>query len=229
MIIVNGVPKSGGTLVVVYIRSCGITLEPGGLIAYGSSRSMTLRGGKPWNSVRTLSEVLAHTANDRVIGAHVNDKAGLHPHPVVFVYRNPRNVLISYVRWTAVSMNWQAARAQPSVHDISRRIDNAAINTITNNLRCFTGWLEKATMIVRFEDFIQRPRDVAEGLCQTLDIPMADPDAVLGDKTPWITPQYRGTWSGQLSDWSEIWDERIDAKWRAAGGRELEADYGYRL
>jgi hypothetical protein len=64
-------------------------------------------------------------------------------------------------------------------------------------------------------------------MCASLGIEPADPMKALGDRAPWVTQGYRGTWSGRHSDWRALWTDEIDAAWEAAGGPEVERLYGY--
>lgn len=225
MIVVNGVMKSGTTLLVQYIRECGIEMEPGGLIAPAGRRLM-IKGGKPWGEVRPLQEALSHYAPDRLMSGHINDRIDLSPHTVVQIIREPRNILVSEARWRAVNLDWQNAKQEPPVDRVRQEILKA-IGSLLERLLGQVGWLKKADVVIRFEDFVERPETTAALLCSTLGIRYADPRGVLGDGAPWITKTYRGTWSGRHSDWRGYWNEKIEAAWRSAGGPGVAELYAY--
>jgi hypothetical protein len=225
VIIVNGVPKSGTTMIVSYLTSCGLALEPGGLVADpGEPLTMTKSG--PWPKVRSRGAVLKHRANDRVIGAHVHAGIDLWSHPVVFVFRHPRNVLISWARWVAVGLDWTNA-AEPAPGDVLVQIDAAAIDRTLDRMRAFVGWRDRAVFSIRFVDYVENPKAVSADLCAALGIAPVDPMKAFGDRAPWVTQGYRGTWSGRHSDWRALWTEELDKAWSTAGGPDVERLYGY--
>lgn len=226
MIIVNGVPKSGTTMIVSYLQSCGLRLEPGGLVAEPGDKLNMARGG-PWRRVRSLWEVMNHRANDRVIGAHVHADIDLWSHPVVFVYRHPRNVLVSWSRWVSVGLDWTRAEAEPPLAEVHARMDGEAIERVLGRMRAYVGWRERAAISFRFADYVENPKAVSATICAAVGIAPADPMKAFGDRAPWVTSNYRGTWSGRHSDWRAFWTDAIDAAWNAAGGPDVEALYGY--
>jgi hypothetical protein len=72
---------------------------------YADQRSLRLQGGPPWGKVRSLDEILADHSHDRVISGHIRSGIDLTGHTVIFIYRYPRDVLISYARWRAANWN----------------------------------------------------------------------------------------------------------------------------
>src|SRR5690606_1664207 len=99
---------------------------------------------------------------------------------------------------------------------------------VVEQCRCFHGWLSRSDVAVRFEDFIADPATTGKTITDALGISFADPSKVIGEATPWVTLRYRGTWSGKLSDWRQVWNDTVDAQWKDAGGYEVEAAYGYK-
>lgn len=227
MIIVNGAPKSGTTMLVTYLQTCGLILEPGGLMAYPGDKPLVMRGGKPWGDVRSLDEVLDHFDKDRVVGAHVGDHVEFPGHLVVFTYRNPRDMVVSQARWRAVGLDWTNVKEQPSESEVRAHITNGLIREVLTTMRSFEGWLLKADATVEFSEFVKKPHLTAARLGTALHMSMADPEDMLGDKAPWVTEEYRGTWSGQHSDWRQVWDQRLDEVWTAWGGLDVERAYGF--
>lgn len=228
MIITNGVPKSGNWLLVNYLQGCGLKLEPGGLMAYHAPYKLRMVGGKPWGKSRTLEEILADKRDDRVLSGHFADSVDLPGHRVAFIYRNPRNVLVSYARWHAVNSDWtNKTRSQPAEAAVRKHFGSNWFVNIMNMHRVFHGWLEKADVAVRFEDFQDWPEEVGHRISDALDIPFCDPREVMCENAPWVSSAYQGTWSGKHSDWREWWDNELEALWHRHGGPEIEESYGY--
>lgn len=227
LIIANGVPKSGTTLLVSYLVACGVTLEPGGLIADETTdERLVLRGGWPWGKVRGLADVLADRRTDRVIGAHCPADVALDGHTVVLIFRHPRDVLLSTARWRAVGLDWTRAKEPPRAA-VDRHVTDLAVASILRQFEAYAPWLDRADGKVRFRDFIERPHETAAALCARLGIEPVDPATVLGDAVPWLTESYRGTWSGKNTDWRAYWNRDYEAMWRTFRGPEIERRYGY--
>lgn len=211
MIIANGVPKSGTTLLVTYLRCCGCIMEPGGLIADRHGMQPAMEVKEPWGKGRTFQEIMDHEAIDRVVGAHLHDEVSLPAHhKVAFIARHPRNVFISWARMVAPD-------------DPGSLFTEPWMQMNIVRMRDFVGWFNRADAVIRYEQFAD---SVAE-LTAKLGLPYSPANVVLHDNAPWITPTYRGTWSGRVSDWQEHWNPYIAALWRNAGGREIESAYGY--
>ena len=229
MIIVNGVPKSGGWMMVNYFTTCGCELEPGGLMAYHKPTAKLRQAtGKPWDKylVRPVNEVLADYSRKRVISGHFNSCVDLPGHDVVFVYRHPRDVLVSHARWRAVDLDW-TGKTEPSRAVVDSFMHNTGIiSTLLRQHRDFYGWLEKG-IPVKFSDFVS-DKNIARDLCAALDLPYHDPAESLCGNAPWVTKEYRGTWSGNHSHWEEFWDSTVDSLWQQYGGPEVETLYGFR-
>lgn len=211
MIIANGVPKSGTTLLVSYLRRCGCTVEPIGLVAdrHGDAISET---AKPYGGlVRPLADVLAYKGNDRVVGAHVHDAVELSPiHKVAFIVRHPRNVIVSWARMTNPENPAGVLTEEWFTWNIER-------------MRDFIGWFDRADAVFRYETFAE---DVAS-MTEKLELPPLSAEPVLGENAPWMTPTYRGTWTGRASDWREYWHRPLERDWVRCGGREIEKAFGY--
>lgn len=228
MIIVNGQPKSGTTLLQTYLRYCGAKLEPGGLICYSNSSRLIMRGGKPWGDVRSLSEVMNDADPKKVIGAHVSFGSGdFSKHTVVFSFRNLRDVLVSSARWRAVGLDWTHVRREPSSNEVAKYLSASYMSGIVAEARAFHGWMDAADAAICFEDFVDDPPAIGRLLADACGLKYHDPEGMLGDKTPWVTPDYRGTWSGRHSNWEEYWNSEVDSAWTSVGGPAAERLYGY--
>jgi hypothetical protein len=238
VIISNAIPKAGGHLLYAYLGACGLKKEPGELYAdvdvdgdgRACRREVTGSQKDIWDgiAVRDPETMLADMERKAVINAHVHDKIDLSGHAVAFMYRNPRNLLYSYARFSAADFNWNPPVREPSDKAVRSRMQPSYMRQIVGQCRCFYGWLSKSDIAVKFEDFIADPDTTGKAIAAALGIGFADPSMVIGESTPWVTLRYRGTWSGQLSDWRQVWNDRLDAQWRAAGGYEVEAGYGYK-
>lgn len=231
MIISNAVPKAGGHLLFAYLRACGLEREPGELYAdvdvsrsYPVTRRPLSQSMKDiWHGfvLRPPDEILADRASANVVNAHVHDGIDLSGHRVVFMYRHPRNILISDARFQAVQFNWTPPRDEPSADAVRKLLDKHNIARTIARCECFAGWLDKAEVSVGFEDFVAGHVDVAGALG------IAGPAEFTGAQAAWITPTYRGTYSGRHSDWRDFWDKRLESAWDSAGGPRVEELYGY--
>lgn len=237
MIVSNAIPKAGGHLLFAYLGACGLRKEPGELYAdVDISRvgAMTRRplGGSTkdiWHGleVRPPEELVSDPSTDSVVNAHVHDCIDLPGHKVAFIYRHPRDILISDVRFNLVRFDWQNG-SEPGVNAVQRMLlSRYTMARAIERCNAFQGWLRKADIAVRFEDFVADPAVTARAISSALGITEVDPLSVMGDRTPWITREYRGTWSGRHSTWSDYWDRSIDKRWRKMCGPDVESLYGY--
>jgi hypothetical protein len=129
----------------------------------------------------------------------------------VFVTRDPRNAVISWLRFTGRPLTQGMFITALGDLDGKPLIDAMA---------AYEGWLTNPnTLVVRFEDLIAsdaRMRSIASYLgVQYLDDAFP---ALLGGTM---------TWTGALSDYTTLWTPAIDAAWIAAGGPALLARWGY--
>lgn len=136
---------------------------------------------------------------------------------IVYVYRNPRNVLISAVRYH----NAQVRGADDSITE--EKIRSKFFNFFNSVMPCtykyYNRWLDVTTVHhVRFEDLIAD------------DNALRDMAAYLGVdyNNSWpMLPGNTGTWTGQLSDWKEHWTPAIGEMWKSEGMQEIEEGLGY--
>lgn len=236
MIISNAVPKAGGHLLYAYLGACGLRKEPGELYAdvdiVGCSVVRRPLGGTrkkrvwPSKTVRSHRAMINDLRRDAVVNAHVHDRIRLRGHVVVFIYRHPRNILVSSVRFSLARFNWNPPEKVLAPERIRAGLDETAMRQAIGRCQSFVGWIERADHSVRFEDFVAIP-DAARKAAAAIGLTPADPAEVLGDRAPWLTATHRGTWSGRHSNWAEFWDDEIDAEWRRLGGEDVEALYGY--
>jgi hypothetical protein len=239
MIVSNAIPKAGGHLLFAYLVACGLRRERGELYAdidvldqgdgrfLVSRRRLTGSGKKVWRGLklRPVDVILADRSADRVVNAHVHDGIGLDGHRVAFIYRHPRDVLVSAARFSAAGFDWGAG--QPPAEAVTALFTPRFIAEQIERCRASLGWLTRADVAVRYEDFVDCPVRTANIVSVALDILAIDPAPVIGDGAPWVTRRWRGTWSGRRSDWREWWNAGVDGLWRDLGGVEVESELGY--
>lgn len=130
----------------------------------------------------------------------------------VHIVRNPRNVLVSWVRMLKgeVAQGFIIA----ALREYHTRIPFPAY------YRQFLGWLEDPnTLTVRFEKLLESDAELRR-IAEFLSIPYLD------DAFGQIIGPTR-TWTGRLSDWTEWWSTNLEEVWTQEGGYELEKDLGY--
>ena len=198
MIVANGVPKSGTHCVMAWLHSMGLQRVPG--LIDGRNRKRRLRYYAPEfaGEVVSLAE-LREMPDTAFVHGHVHAAHKLDGFRVVNIFRDPRNVLVSYVRH------------QERVH--SQRITVVdAINSFcgapfVEAYRSFLGWRGRA-LCLRYEDF-------PPGFAGT------------GARLYAHAKHDHNTLTDSPSDWRGWWNRDIEHAWIAAGGPALlqEADY----
>lgn len=165
----------------------------------------------------------------RVVNAHVHDRIGLAGHKVAFLYRNPKDTHLSAVRFSLVDFDWNPGAQEPDESAVMKLIRSENIMA-TSIARClaFRGWLEKADISIRFEDLTDPKTKTAEKVARAVGVKPKPITDVLGDKAPWVTDEYRGTWSGKHSDHRDVWNDALEAQWKRLGGHIVDKAYGYR-
>jgi len=141
------------------------------------------------------------------------------PHPHAFdgrhicAFRHPRNALISWLRW-----NNQPPVTGPILLTLDAPF--AEGDTFVEHYRRYLPWRgDGNTLCVSFEELIATDA-VIKSIADYLGVPYLDDafDALYGSSI---------TWSGRLSDWSEHWNDTIQAKWVECGGQALQEEIGY--
>jgi len=124
----------------------------------------------------------------------------------VHIIRNPRNTLISWVRYMKLERN-----------------DRTIIKSMDFMIRRMlghVGWLnEPHCLTVRFEELLSDPK-VLESISQYLNMPLTENhfESLWGDTV---------TFTGDLTNWEDWWTEEVDKAWIDKGGVELELKMGY--
>lgn len=137
-----------------------------------------------------------HSDSTRVV-------AGKHIH----IKRNPRNVLISYIRYLG--------RA-----DLSKPHILKTIPIVIEEMKMYLPLLTtKAILNVSFEELLTNPAELGR-IAAYIGLPCKPTqfDNLWGNTL---------TFTGSLSNWRDYWDDDIAAEWEARGGKILEALMGY--
>jgi len=125
----------------------------------------------------------------------------------ILIIRNPRDVLISWCRWT--------------YKQVTQGFIIGAMAEFVQHYNDYKPWLTDAdTLVIKFEDLISDNGVTIQQIATYLDVPyLTDAYANL--------PGLTRTWTGNYSDWTEHWTQDIEDAWQAVGGANVEQDYGY--
>ena len=143
------------------------------------------------------------------------------PYPHTFegkhlcIFRHPRNVLISYVRYINMSVSTGTLLL---AMDTFNEVGPGFVKGYEN----FLPWLnDPNTKCFRFEE-MQKDDTAIRSIAGYLEVPY------LEDAYPiFAVPGTTYTWSGRLSDWKEHWNPTIQEKWVACGGQALQKKLEY--
>lgn len=136
---------------------------------------------------------------------HVEHPADIE-RPRIFIRRDPRNALVSWVRFEGMP--------------VTQGTLITAMASYLPQLPRYEGWLtDPDTLVVTFERLVANDQQMRE-IAAFAGVPYLD------DAWPNL-PNHTKTWTGRLSDWREHWTPAVDAAWVAAGGPALLARWGY--
>jgi hypothetical protein len=143
--------------------------------------------------------------------AHIPYGQPLPPGQHILVVRDPRNALISWIRF-------QGKPVTPGmVVSTFRHVEDASYH---DALARYEGWLtDPDTMVVRFEHLIVSDAEMRR-IATALGISYLDGAF---EALPGLTH----TWTGQLSDYRTIWSLDLEARWQAEGGSDILRVWGY--
>ena len=119
----------------------------------------------------------------------------------VHIIRNPRNVLISWVRYQHLPRN-----------------DETIIGSMNYVISCMLGhygWIEEEhCLTVRFEELLEDP-NVIKKISEHLDKPLIEDhfDSLWGDTD---------TFTNDLTEWRDFWTDDVNTAWIEKGGVEIE-------
>lgn len=188
-ILLNGAPKSGTHALAKAVELLGIP--------FLLDREQWLRTSGP----------AAHMD-------HVDWPAEIVADRHVLIVRDPRNVLLSWMRASSRPLTVGGAMATLRAYD-------GAAETFVQHCRRFTPWIDApGVFVVRYEDLTGDGGATMQRLADHLGVP-CPPDAYLN------LPGFTATWTGEPSDWRTLWSPEIEAVWVETGGPALLADMGY--
>ena len=129
----------------------------------------------------------------------------------VFIKRDPRNVLCSWLRFNGHPVT-------PGMFiTYFRRFHTLAL---VDEMAEFDGWLDdENTLVVAYEDLISSGVEM-ERIAAYLGVPYI---AGAFEALPGMTR----TWFAEHSDYRAIWTPEVEAAWVAEGGAELITRWGY--
>lgn len=199
MIIANGMAKSGTHALMAWLSRMGLKRCPGVLHA-NRDDNLSIKGA------RIDIATLAIVPDSTFIQGHVPAAFDLSQFMVVTILRDPRNVLISYIRHRAQS--WGGEKKFTIPEALADFWGKPFVETYEG----FLGW-QGRSIIVHYENLAPQHIGAGEDIYT--------PDRPQWDK--WIG----NTRTGSPSDWSLVWDAEAEEAWRAAGGPDLLAQAGY--
>lgn len=131
--------------------------------------------------------------------------------PHLFIKRDPRNLLVSWLRFTAQPVTpgmtitaFRRFQTRPLVEEMAE----------------YQGWLtDPGTLVVRYEDLIADDTEMRR-IALHLGVPYIE--------GAWeALPRLTYSWRWPHSTWRTVWTPEVDAVWQAEGGPELMAAWGY--
>ena len=127
-------------------------------------------------------------------------------HPQVQIIRNPRNTLISWVRFKSLPRN----------NDTIIKSMELCIDYMNSHFDCIA---DDRWHTVRFEELLSDPK-VIEGIGEYLGLPLVENhfEKLWGDTS---------TFTNDLTDWKDWWTEEVNEAWTTKGGVELETKMNY--
>jgi hypothetical protein len=191
MFVINGCPKSGTHALMALLDTMGLKRVPGTILPLDDN--VYVYGNDYLSSMQIIPDncyILGHVADSH---AHF-----LNGFRVITVFRDPRNVLVSYCRHQ--KRNGVDVTIRQALEDFW---DFPFIEVY----RSYLGWFGKS-MVVRYEDMPDFVIGNGDGIYQ-------------GHEQDWNTR------TGSPSSWQEVWTKEDEASWIEAGGPELLVEAGY--
>lgn len=134
-----------------------------------------------------------------------------HAGPHLLIKRDPRNALISWMRFC------QKPVTPGMFVSTFRWVEHS---TYRIALAEYEGWLaDPATFVVKFEDLIASDTEMRR-IAAHLDIPYLDG---AWEELPGLTT----TWTGKLSDYRDIWNPYVEGCWKTGDGDGILRRWGY--
>lgn len=189
MIIVNGIPKSGTHAVMAWFTRMGMQRHPGTLLpapngvrAAGVSLEQVKQNNRPGMFI------LAHVPATRELWGNV-----------VTVFRDPRNMLVSYCRHREREDGFR-----PTLAEAIRDYWGQPFVPLYDS---YLGWKGRS-VVIYYEDL--PPAQIGDG-----------GSIYVGHDRDWNTR------TGEPSDWRNEWNDEAEDAWRASDGPGLLRRSGY--
>jgi len=128
------------------------------------------------------------------------------------IIRHPKNVLISYVRYT--------------FNECSEKhvLDN--IPNVIDDCRVFVKWLyDKEVLTVKFENMLKNDKTL-KNIAKFIGVPFKK-SAFLNMTNKVVDLGFDNTKTNKHSNWQDWWSDRHQDRWIEYGGPQLEIDLGY--
>lgn len=139
------------------------------------------------------------------------DETWLNGTPHIFMVRDPRNILVSYLRWSGQTVS------PGMLLTTMQQFPGGAFLTV---LDVFAGWLsDSRTFCLRYEALIASDRPMRD-LADYLQTPYLD--------GAWeVLPGLTETWREPHADYREYWTPAVEQFWTKIGGPERLTQWGY--
>lgn len=173
--------------------------------------------GIPKSGTNLLEKAIRGLGCDAGHHVHTSDWRLAERRKVAYIYRNPRDVLVSAARYCGEQ------RRGGIEGDVLLKtfwdFFNCGLPWV---YRSYGGWMRSCAHVVRFEELaglrgVERQGVVVDGMAEWLGVGKRRLDLVGGT----------ATWTGRLSDWREVWTEGVDRVWVEEGMVEIERGLGY--
>lgn len=140
-------------------------------------------------------------------------------HKVIYIRRNPRNVLISWLRYherELTEKNMIDTIQDFGYPDEDRQHGNSMFDMYT----AYDEWRSiPSVCVVRYEDLVQ-DQDTIDRIADYLNVPRSD--GILPS-----LPKGTYTWNDKKSNWKEYWTDRVEGAWLMSGMPVIESTMGY--
>ncbi len=221
MIFCNGCSKTGTHILTSFAKNLGFHQVGGTLIKRTPKSPLIIKGKTKIKDVFTFD-------NNNFVHCHfsytgnLRDRIAEGNHKHMHIYRHPRNVAVSWMKHRVKERKLKNEIIEPSKEYLKEIISSQMFNmSVVKYYSGFSNWIsDQNSLNVRFEDFFQDFDRVSSEILLFLNIQNKKPlkEKVLGNSI---------TYSGQISDWRDWWDEEINLLWIETGGLSLEKKLGY--
>lgn len=132
----------------------------------------------------------------------------------IFIKRDPRNVIISALRWTKRPVTPGMFLTQ------FRSFELGGPGSLIEQMATYEAWLsDPQTLVIRFEYLIASD-SVMRDIAAFLGVPYID--GAFEELPGWTL-----TWNDTPSNYLEVWTPEVQEAWAAEGGDDLLARWGY--